>query len=93
MTMTRTRLLPGEALVPLLPAAAANLRAAKAKGPDRSYWFDPPGWIAENIVFPPGEGLTAYQLECLRALGENRRATARGPHGLGKTAMSALLLL
>ena len=93
MVAPRTRPIPAEALVALLPAAAANLRAAKAKGPDRSYWFDPAGWISRYIEFPNGEAPTAYQVECLNALGSNRRATARGPHGLGKTAMSAWVLL
>lgn len=86
-------MLPAEALIPLLPAAAANLRAAKARPPDRSYWFDPVGWIMANIEFPGGESPTSYQMEALAALGQNRRATVRGPHGLGKTAMSSWALL
>lgn len=49
----------------------------------------PADWVQENIQFRQGEKPTDYQLESLRILGERRRLTLRGPHGLGKTALAA----
>lgn len=43
--------------------------------------------------WPAGQGLTAYQRECLAAIPVRRRVAVRGPHGLGKTTTSALAVL
>jgi hypothetical protein len=47
----------------------------------------------DRVRFDPGERPTEYQLEALHMLGERRRASARGPHGLGKTALSSWVIL
>lgn len=57
------------------------------------YQHDPVGWIERFVRFPAGEGLVDYQREIAAALVEHRRATARGPHGLGKSALAALIVL
>ncbi|MFZ4266597.1 LAGLIDADG family homing endonuclease [Streptomyces arboris] len=48
------------------------------------YMHDPVGWARDVINWSDGEGLTAYQVDILRKLPEERRVAARGPHGLGK---------
>lgn len=87
------RLLPAEAILGLLPAAAALAVARKKRKPERIYWEDPSAWLHDRVTFPEGESPTAYQIDCLDALGSMHRATARGPHGLGKTALGAWVLL
>ena len=57
-------------------------------------WYDDPvGWARNCIDWPEGEGLTDYQAECMQAVVDHKRASVRGPHGLGKTTMQALLIL
>jgi len=91
--MPEERLFGGEALLSVLPAAVAAAKARRYRKPERVYWYDPVAWLHDRVRFPEGESPTDYQEECLTALGERRRASARGPHGLGKTAMSAWALL
>ena len=69
----------------------AGLLSAEASG----RWFDDPvGWVQECLVWGPGEGPTGYQLDVLGALtGENGRVAVRGPRGLGKTCLSAWVVL
>ena len=45
------------------------------------------------MKWPPGQGLTEYQDEVLTALHTQRRVAVRGPHGLGKTALSSVAVL
>ena len=72
-----------------LRIAAARLRLTVSGD-----WYDDPvGWATHCIAWPAGQSLTPYQEECLQALVEHRRVAVRGPHGLGKTALQALLVL
>jgi hypothetical protein len=57
------------------------------------YRNDPEGFVLDCFVWPSGKGPTAYQLEILRAIPEKKRVCVRGPHGLGKTALSSWLIL
>lgn len=57
-------------------------------------WYNNPvGFAREFIRWPADEGLTCYQCEIMQTLQDRRRVAARGPHGLGKTAMSAIIVL
>jgi hypothetical protein len=87
-----TRQLPAEVAIGYVPLAVARIRARRGAPAVRRYWEDPAGWVAERIAFPEGRGPTPYQNECLTALGRHHRATARGPHGLGKTSISAWVM-
>ncbi len=87
------RLMPGDAVLAALPLAAARVTARRTRKPERLYWYDPVAWLMDRVSFDEGEHPTDYQLECIDALGRFYRASARGPHGLGKTAMSAWVIL
>lgn len=57
-------------------------------------WHDDPAEFALACVsWPEGQSLASYQAEIMRALVEHRRVAVRGPHGLGKSALCALLIL
>ncbi len=58
-----------------------------------TYWSDPVGWVHDRIRFRPGEAPTEYQDEALAETVKKGRGSARGPHGLGKTAIAAWLIL
>lgn len=84
---------------PLQLRAAAELERRRRFGLSgyalfqRTYYND---WVAfayDCIDWPNGEHLTFYQEEIITQLQTQRRASARGPHGLGKTALSALVVL
>lgn len=67
-------------------------RASRAE--DYARWrTDPVAWVNECVVFKAGEELAPYQLESLAALGTTRRASIRGPHGIGKSTTAALAVL
>jgi hypothetical protein len=53
----------------------------------------PAEWVTEHVQFKQGEGPTGYQLDAMRTLGERRRLALRGPHGLGKTALTSWVIL
>lgn len=57
------------------------------------YRNDPAGFVEDCIIFPSGQGPTGYQLEILRDLAQHQRESARGPHGLGKSALAAWAVL
>jgi hypothetical protein len=57
------------------------------------YRNDPEGFVLDCFEWKEGHGPTDYQLEILRNLPVKKRACVRGPHGLGKTALSAWLVL
>lgn len=60
----------------------------------RKYLYDPVGWI-QRYVFgdDPDNGLAPYQADVLSALAREKRAAARGPHGLGKSMMASCTVL
>lgn len=60
-----------------------------------SWMHDPVAWVHDVVDFgpEPDAGLAFYQEEVLGALPKHKRVSARGPHGLGKTALAALAVL
>jgi hypothetical protein len=58
-----------------------------------AYYNDPAGFVQDCIIWPPGQGPTDYQLENLDALVKYGSLAERGPHGLGKTAKNAWVVL
>lgn len=58
-----------------------------------SYLYDPVGFARDLVFWRPGEGLTGYQQEVLTDLVTSRRVALRGPHGLGKTGIAAIVVL
>jgi len=58
----------------------------------KKYWSDLAGF-AQDCIDWREEGITDYQLEGMRRLVKHRRVSLRGPHGLGKTAFSAITVL
>ena len=58
------------------------------------YADDPLGFIDTFVDFAGvSDGLTDYQREIIAALPVKHRVSVRGPHGLGKTTCSALVVL
>jgi hypothetical protein len=57
------------------------------------YWDRPSEWIREYIRFPDGKELTPYQIEIIDAVPVRKRVCVRGPHGLGKTTIAALIII
>lgn len=57
------------------------------------YWDDPVGWVNEFILFPEGQGVALYQGDCLSHIMTELRVSIRGPHGLGKSALMAWIIL
>lgn len=53
------------------------------------YLRDPAGFVRDCIIWEEGEGPASYQVEALYELQKHRRVSVRGPHGLGKTSLSA----
>jgi hypothetical protein len=70
------------------PTPAENYASFKAK-----YRNDPEGFVLDCFTWKEGRKPTDYQLEILRAVPEKKRVCVRGPHGLGKTALSSWLIL
>jgi hypothetical protein len=85
-----TRQMPGEVALGYIPLAVARLQHRRTRPPVRQYWEDPLGWVRDRL---PDADPTPYQAEAMEALGRHHRASARGPHGLGKTALSAWVFL
>ena len=56
------------------------------------YRNDPAAFIQDCIIFR-GDGPTAYQMEVLDELSERKRVSVRSPHGAGKTALAAWVIL
>jgi len=59
----------------------------------RKYYDDPVGFCRDCVAWEDGEGLTPYQERVLADVIAHGRVAVRGPHGLGKTALVALLVL
>ena len=69
------------------------LRSELARSaPVRRYRNDPVAFARECIAWPEGESLADYQEEILANVVTYRRESVRGPHGLGKTAVAAILV-
>jgi hypothetical protein len=68
-------------------------RAARIKQGVARYYDDPLGFAHDCINWGDGDGLTFYQEEILGALPERKREAVRGPHGLGKSSLSAIAVL
>lgn len=54
---------------------------------------DPVTWAGNYVNFPTDGRLTDYQVDIMRTLIKKKRICVRGPHGLGKSAFCALLVL
>jgi len=89
--------LPSEHQNSLLNEAALYLedtkQAAKFKAFQEKYRDDPAGFVLDCLNFPSGGGPKPYQLEILEQLPKKKRISIRGPHGLGKTATAAWIVL
>jgi len=59
----------------------------------RRWLNDPAGWIDRHFDWEDDEGLTDYQAEVVSKLPTHKRVAVRGPHGLGKTGMAAMVVL
>jgi hypothetical protein len=71
-----------------------ELEARRSKAsPLRRYWDDPVGFARDCIVWPEGKFLTDEQQATMRNLAEHERECVRAPHGVGKTADKAILIL
>lgn len=58
------------------------------------YRNDPAGFVSECIKWQPDERQASnYQRRILEAIPTERRVSVRGPHGLGKTALAAWVIL
>lgn len=57
------------------------------------YWSDPVGWVRDCINWSEGEGPSDYQNDIMEHLPTERRVSARGPHGIGKSGMAAWIVL
>lgn len=57
------------------------------------YYADFAGFIQDCIDWGEGEGPTNYQNEIATKIATVNRVSARGPHGLGKTALMAMAVL
>ena len=78
-----------------LPLAQLIVRGSKdAQPPTRSRFHDSPAAFArECIDWRDSPGITDYQAEILDAVPREKRVAVRGPHGLGKTTLLAILIL
>jgi len=59
----------------------------------KMYWNDLAGFAQDCIQWENDGNLANYQLEAMRGFVASKRFSMRGPHGLGKTALSAIVIL
>ena len=57
------------------------------------YRDDPASFVLDCINWRGDDGPSEYQLDVLRKIPKERRVSVRGPHGLGKTALAAWVIL
>lgn len=57
------------------------------------YFSDLAGFVSDCLEWESGEGPTPYQGEIMTEIASRQRVSVRGPHGLGKTAMMAWIVL
>lgn len=67
-------------------------RLVKSRTEVRKYWDNPAGFVVDCFTWEK-EGPTDQQLEVLDSLYKKKRASVRGPHGLGKTSLASWALL
>ena len=87
-------------MIPQIQAPADRLRylleleqrKARIKSGVAKYYDDPLGFAADCIDWR-GDGLTEYQQEIIGDLPARKRIAVRGPHGLGKSSISAITVL
>jgi hypothetical protein len=72
---------------------AARRREDKYAVFQRTYFRDWEAFVYDCFDWPPGEGPTPYQREALGSLPVAGRYSIRGPHGLGKSALCAWVVL
>jgi len=77
----------------LLGLVAREFMAQVAEASFAGCRDDPVRFVLECFEWREDEGPTPYQLEVLRELPERKRVALRGPHGLGKTALAAWVVL
>lgn len=61
--------------------------------PPDPYYNDPVGWCRDCIDWEDSDGLNEYQQDEMQRLVATGRLGVRGPHGIGKTTVDALLVL
>lgn len=70
---------------------------AQVNGPyaqfKRTYYNDPVAFVFDCFTWKGNEKPTAYQQEILANIPIKKRVAARGPHGLGKTALASWSIL
>lgn len=69
------------------------VKVDKYKQFQRKYYNDFAAFGRDCIKWDDDEGLTPYQLEIINGILEYGRYSVRGLHGLGKTALSAIIVL
>lgn len=57
------------------------------------YLYDPVGFVSECIRWPKDRRLFPYQADVISHIVSHQRVAVRGPRGLGKTTLSALIIL
>lgn len=78
------------------PLALVADRLDGTAEPDRTaadYLYDPVGFARDCVNWPRARRLFPYQAEVLEHVITHRRVAVRGPRGLGKTTISALVVL
>jgi hypothetical protein len=70
------------------PAASREFRAFQER-----YRHDPAGFAADVVDWGAAGGASPYQVDVLRALCDQRRVAVRAPHGAGKSAIAAIVIL
>jgi hypothetical protein len=68
-------------------------RAAALNQGVEKYFHDPVGFARDCIDWGKDGGLTFYQDEILEMLRDHKRVSVRGPHGLGKSTITAVTVL
>ncbi|MGH7643581.1 MAG: hypothetical protein ACRENX_11350 [Candidatus Dormibacteria bacterium] len=73
-----------------LAGLGSRLRGSES----RQRWYrDPAAWAKECLNWSDGQRLTDYQQDILRAVATDHRVAVRTPHGAGKSATAAILML
>jgi hypothetical protein len=76
-----------------LEARATAVRGEASRARHEAYARTPSLFCTECIAMPPGRSWAPYQLDTLDALETYKRVAARGPRGMGKTAIASAAVL